>query len=54
MKTFKNLLILSIIALFTYSCEPEELPENTVMKTNNISAGTGDQGDEVIDRKGNH
>jgi hypothetical protein len=51
MKTFKNLLILSIIAVFTYSCEPEELPENTTMEIEYITAGTGDQAEEEETRK---
>lgn len=46
MKTFKNLLILSIITLFTYSCEPEELPEDSIIAVDNISADTGDQKNE--------
>jgi len=50
MKNFKNLLILSIIALFTYSCEPEEMPQDEAV--DNISAN-GDYDDEVKDRKGN-
>ncbi|MDR5591098.1 hypothetical protein [Christiangramia sp. SM2212] len=52
MKTFKNLLILSIIILFSYSCEPEEMPQDEVTAVDNISA-TGDSKDEVKDRKGN-
>lgn len=53
MKTFKNLLSLTFLILIAYSCEPEELPGTTTVKHENISAGTGDQDDEVIDRKGN-
>tara|TARA_B100002049_G_C16018824_1_gene349302 strand:+ start:339 stop:500 length:162 start_codon:yes stop_codon:yes gene_type:complete len=52
MKNFKNLLILSIIALFTYSCEPEEMPKDEVEAVDNVSAH-GDNDDEVEDRKGN-
>tara|TARA_R110002012_G_scaffold321439_1_gene549199 strand:+ start:1299 stop:1460 length:162 start_codon:yes stop_codon:yes gene_type:complete len=52
MKNFKNLLILSIIALFTYSCEPEEMPQDEVQAVDNISAN-GESDDEVKDRKGN-
>jgi|TARA_R100000501_G_C2626844_1_gene120625 hypothetical protein len=52
MKTFKNLSILSIIVLLTYSCEPEELPENTSMEIEDITVATGDQAEEEEKRKG--
>ncbi len=52
MKTFKNLLILSIIAMLTYSCEPEEMPQSEAQAVDNVSAN-GDSDDEVEDRKGN-
>ncbi|MDT0641587.1 hypothetical protein RM553_01965 [Zunongwangia sp. F363] len=47
MKTFKNLLSLTLIVLVAYSCEPEELPETTTSIHKNISADTGDQDYEV-------
>ncbi|WP_417888067.1 hypothetical protein [Zunongwangia sp.] len=54
MKTFKNLLSLTFITLLAYSCEPEELPNNTSLQQDIITADTGDQDDEVVDRKGNN
>lgn len=51
MKTFKNLLSLTFLILIAYSCEPEELPENKTSNHTNISADSGDQDDEVEDRK---
>lgn len=55
MKTIKNLLSLSFLILITYSCEPEELPNenNQLNIPNNVSAH-GDQDDDVEDRKGNN
>lgn len=53
MKIFKNFFPLLFLLLIAYSCEPEELPENTIENVENISANTGDQGQEVEDRKGN-
>jgi len=51
MKTFKNLLSLTFLILITYSCEPEKLPEDKALNPTNISADTGDDADEVEDRK---
>ncbi|MEO2070907.1 hypothetical protein INR75_19780 [Zunongwangia sp. SCSIO 43204] len=52
MKTFKNLLSLTFITLLAYSCEPEELPNNTSLQQDIITADTGDQDDEVEERNG--
>lgn len=46
MKTIKNLLCLFLLIFIAYSCEPEELPSETV-STNDITADTGDQDNEV-------
>ncbi|VVV00916.1 hypothetical protein [Mesonia oceanica] len=54
MKTFKNLLSITFLILIAYSCEPEELPDSSVSDNQNITASTGDQDDEVIDRKDNN
>ncbi|WBL25743.1 hypothetical protein [Zunongwangia sp. HGR-M22] len=51
MKTIKNLLGLAFFISIIYSCEPEELPNSINDKHEDVTAGTGDQADEVIDRK---
>lgn len=50
MKTIKNLLSLSFLILLTYSCEPEELPQTNPLIIDNVSADTGDQGEEPENR----
>lgn len=53
MKIIRNLLLLSSILLISYSCEPEDLPDDSLDSPTNISAH-GDQDDDVEDRKGNN
>ncbi|EIJ37110.1 MULTISPECIES: hypothetical protein [Flavobacteriaceae] len=53
MKTFKNLLCVTFLILIAYSCEPEELPDNSISENQKITASTGDQDDEVVERKEN-
>ncbi|MEO2071148.1 MAG: hypothetical protein ABGW99_07375 [Zunongwangia sp.] len=51
MKTLKNLMSVAFLILIAYSCEPEELPDTSVIENQKITAGTGDQDDEVVERK---
>jgi hypothetical protein len=53
MKIIRNLLLLSSILLTSYSCEPEDLSDDPLDSSTNISAH-GDQDDDVEDRKGNN
>lgn len=53
MKSLKNLMSAAFLILIAYSCEPEELPDSSVIENQKITAGTGDQNDKVIDRKDN-
>lgn len=55
MKTIKNLLSLSFLVIITYSCEPEELPnENNQLNFPINELASGDKDDDVEDRKGNN
>lgn len=51
MKTLINLLSITFILLIATSCETEELPVDQKLDQTKISADTGDQHDEMEDRK---
>ena len=48
MNSLKYLLIIIFLTVFAYSCNPEELPEDTASK-DQVTAGTGDQSEDFKD-----
>lgn len=51
MKNLKKFLAVTSVLAFLSSCEPEELPQSTYPTNENISADSGDQGQEIEHRE---
>lgn len=53
MHVLKRLLFCLLLIFTVCSCVPEELPSSNSSENLDIHADTGDQGEDVADRKGN-